>query len=154
MRRGIFLCHRKLRSLCHKSLRWEAHSAQRNMAADAAALRRECAPSAHLFMCRNYISDTTKASGGRRISPGGKGPSGKTRLGRFLKAQVSGRSSGRKEQTGSGRIVTAADLREGDVKTPCTEGDGRRLGNGRRRLFSGAFCNNEKISSDRGQKTV
>ena len=31
-------------------LRKEAHSAQRNMAADAAALRRECAPSAHFFI--------------------------------------------------------------------------------------------------------
>ena len=30
-------------------LRKEAHSAQRKMAADAAALRRECAPSAHFF---------------------------------------------------------------------------------------------------------
>ena len=35
------LCHRKLRSLWHKSLRREAHSAQRKMAAGAAALRRD-----------------------------------------------------------------------------------------------------------------
>ena len=110
---------------------------------------------AHTFLCVEIafpMPQKPPAEGVFRLEE--KGRLEKHVWGRFLKAQVSGRSSGRKEQTGSGRIVTAADLREGDVKTPCTEGDGRRLGNGRRRLFSGAFCNNEKISSDWGQKTV
>ena len=45
-----FLFNRKLRSLLNKTLREDAHCAQRNMAAFAAALRRKCAPGAHFFI--------------------------------------------------------------------------------------------------------
>ena len=45
-----FLFNRKLRSLLNKTLREDAHYAQRNMAAFAAALRRKCAPGAHFFI--------------------------------------------------------------------------------------------------------
>ena len=44
-----FPCPRKWHPLRHKSVRREAHSAQRKMAAGAAALRRECAPRAHFY---------------------------------------------------------------------------------------------------------
>ncbi|OUQ13404.1 hypothetical protein B5E84_17460 [Lachnoclostridium sp. An14] len=47
-------------------LRKEAHSAQRNMAAGAAALRRECAPSAHFFIHPREPGKIRSAAGHRR----------------------------------------------------------------------------------------
>ena len=51
--------NRKLRSLLNKTLREDAHYAQRNMAAFAAALRRECALGAHFLLDhRNVTAET------------------------------------------------------------------------------------------------
>ena len=69
---------------------------------------------AHTFLCVEIafpMPQKPPAEGVFRLEE--KGRLEKHVWGRFLKAQVSGGSGGRKEQTGSGRIVTAADLREG-----------------------------------------
>ncbi len=57
---GGFLFNRKLRSLLNKTLREDAHYAQRNMAAFAAALRRKCAPGAHFFIFSRKLHSLLK----------------------------------------------------------------------------------------------
>ena len=69
--------NRKLRSLLNKTLREDAHYAQRNMAAFAAALRRECALGAHFFIgpqkrnSRNMKEEKNHERISQDLQPGG-----------------------------------------------------------------------------------